>query len=67
MATLVNVSSCKYCAFCKFWWDPTCKFIQPKIGNQWYYESSGKCLCVKKGIDMPAIQTCSNFRCKIDW
>ena len=24
----------KYCAFCKFWWGPACKYIQPHIQDQ---------------------------------
>lgn len=67
MAAMANVSTCRYCAFCKYWWDPTFKFIYPHIGTQWYYEPSGKCRCIKKGIDMPATTSCNNFRCKVDW
>lgn len=67
MASLINISTSKLCAFCQYWWDPTCKFIQPHVGSQWYYESSGRCRCIKKGIETTAATNCNNYKCKINW
>lgn len=67
MPSLININSVKYCAFCKYWWDPTCKFIQPNVKLQWYFEPMGRCRCIKKGIDTSGNQTCQYYKCKIDW
>lgn len=64
--TAVNIKSAKFCAFCKYWWDPCCKYIAPNIGTQWYYESAAKCRCIKRNLDTAAFTTCSNFKLKID-
>lgn len=64
--TAVNIQSARVCAFCKYWWDPCCKYIMPHTQTQWYYDSSVKCRCIKKGVDMPAFSQCSMFRMKID-
>ena len=63
---LVNIRSCRFCAFCKYWWDPTCKFILPQMGTQWYFEPSGKCPCIKTGAERNANSSCSFYRCKLD-
>lgn len=67
MEAQISLRNSRYCAFCQYWWDPTFKFIRPYIGDRWYYKSSGKCRCIKKGIDMSATQTCSSYRCKVEW
>ena len=67
MTVPVNLTSAKFCAFCKYWWDPTYKFIEPNVRQMWYYDPSGKCRCIKKGLDTPANHTCQNFKCRVDW
>lgn len=64
--TVINITNTKLCAFCKYWWDPACKFITPNIGQHWYYESNIKCRCLKKSIDTPAYSTCEKFKLKIE-
>lgn len=64
--TAVNIHGAKNCAFCKYWWDPACKYIMPNVGTQWAYESSVKCRCLKKNLDTPAFSTCGNFKLKIE-
>lgn len=66
MAVLININSCRLCDFCKYWWDPVCKYIQPNIGAQWYYDPNGKCRCIKYGAERPAGASCQYFRCKIE-
>ena len=66
MAMLVNLTAVKFCAFCKYWWDPACQYIKPNINTQWYLEPSGRCRCIKRGTDTSANQTCQNFKCNID-
>ena len=35
-ATLGNPSM-KKCAFCKYWYDPTCEMIAPSTAGRWYF------------------------------
>ena len=64
---IINIQSARICAFCKYWWDPACKYIMPNIGTQWFYESSAKCRCLKKNIDTTGFSTCQNFRLKVEY
>ena len=66
MYSPININLTKYCAFCKYWWDPTCKYIQPNVKTQWLCDKSGKCRCIVKGLDTYAGATCNNFKSKID-
>lgn len=63
---IINITNTKCCAFCKYWWDPTCKYIMPNINNQWYYETTAQCRCIKKGHDTFAHSNCSMYRLKIE-
>lgn len=62
--TSVNIKSTRFCAFCKYWWDPACRYIAPKNETFWVYEPAGKCRCIKRGVDMQAQATCGAFRYK---
>lgn len=62
----VNISSTRYCAFCKHWWDPAGKWIYPNIGAQWFMENSTKCRCIVRGLDTPAVSSCGKYKCKIE-
>lgn len=62
-----NIKFNKYCAFCKYWYDPTNQYIQPSdpLHNIWKYETDAKCLCMKKNYPMGAGFNCSKYECKI--
>ncbi len=62
----VNINHVKNCAFCKFWWDPSCKYIAPKAGDAWLYDNHAKCHCIIKGFEWSASSTCPKFTCKIE-
>lgn len=64
---VVNINGVRICAFCKYWWDPACKYIQPYLHPQWYYEKDVKCRCIKRNMDMFAYASCNYYRCKIDF
>ena len=63
-----NLTITKYCAFCKYWYDPTNMYISPKSPRQqiWEYDYLAKCKCMKKSRETKGGETCSNFQCKID-
>lgn len=63
---VVNINGIICCAFCKYWWDPACRYIQPYIQNQWHYESTAKCRCIKKNVDTLAYNSCNSYKCKIE-
>lgn len=64
-ATLGNPSM-KKCAFCKYWYDPTCEMIAPSTAGRWKYKMGGKRPCrLKKNVEMKSSISCSNFECKL--
>lgn len=67
MMVQTNVKTNKYCAFCKYWYDPTNQHIQPvsPAHNMWKYETTAKCMCLKKNYPMGAGFNCANYQCKI--
>ena len=67
MMIQTNVKTNKYCAFCKYWYDPTNQHIQPvsPAHNMWKYETSAKFMCLKKNYPMGAGFNCANYQCKI--
>ena len=67
MTMTLRGNSNKKCAFCKHWYDPTNQYIKPKTPSlgMWQYESSAKCMCLLKNIQMPASHQCPKFENKI--
>ena len=57
----------KRCAFCKFWYDPTNKYIQPHIPAQrlWKFEPYVRCKCLKTNLDVASQMSCARFENKI--
>ncbi len=66
MAT-ANVKSTKVCAFCKYWWDPAFKCVEPKSPNIgiWEYTSNARNMCLKTGIEKNAGNFCGKYSCRI--
>ena len=62
-----NINAAKICAFCKYWWDPACKYIMPHLNTQWYYDNTARCRCIKRNVDMPAHSSFGYYRCKIEF
>ena len=62
----INIASARCCAFCKYWWDPACKWIHPNIGTQWLMEDGAKCRCIVKGLDTSAFSSCGKYKCKVE-
>lgn len=62
-----SIKTTKLCAFCKYWYDPTNQYIQPSNPScyMWKYETSAKCMCMKKNIQMEAGFNCSQYVCKL--
>lgn len=61
-------SNTKFCAFCKYWYDPTNSAIRPKAPQIGLWEFDGKaeskCLIngsVRKGVS----PGCGNYSCKL--
>ena len=63
----INVKTCKKCAFCKYWYDPTNAYINPRNPrmNLWELDSNATCICIQKNIKLPASSVCSKYECKI--
>ena len=65
---LINVKSSKYCAICKYWYDPTNAYITPHnpVMNMWKIEKTAKCKCLlRAGGEVSATFFCSKFERKI--
>lgn len=67
MMTQININSARVCAFCKYWWDPACKYIAPHNASTWVVDRNAKCRCIKKNVDTIAMATCNLYRCKIEY
>lgn len=67
MIYTVDIKCNKFCAFCKYWYDPANKYIEPHIpsSNLWKYESTAKCMCMKKNYQVGAGSYCFQYECKI--
>lgn len=66
MQSQISLSSAKVCGFCKYWWDPACRYIAPKNGDAWLIDRNAKCMCIKKNVETIAMAFCSFYRCKIE-
>lgn len=65
----VNIKSAKYCAFCKYWYDPTQSCITPKNPriNIWEYDTGAKNLCLQKNLKIAANHVaCNKYECKVN-
>lgn len=64
----LNLSNCKKCALCKYWYDPTNSAISPKSPqiNIWEYDEKAKNMCLQKGITISANASCSKYQCKLE-
>lgn len=58
----------QYCAFCKYWYDPTNTYISPHAPRQhiWTYDYLAKCKCLKKNRETKGGEICSYYQCKIN-
>ena len=63
----VNIKVVKHCAFCKNWYDPTNRYINPKASNinLWEFDPKARCKCLKRNYEMPAGGCCSNYDLKL--
>ena len=57
----------KYCAICKYWYDPCNTAITPRVGGKhWDFDPKAKHECTKKGNRLTAgIYSCPMFECKL--
>lgn len=65
---LVNVKSAKYCAFCKYWYDPTNLAIVPIDGRAgfWRFDSEREALCLRAlRLKRKSWQVCPKYECKV--
>lgn len=61
-------SNMKFCAFCKFWYDPTNSAIFPKAPQigLWEFDNKVENICQKTGTKKKAnMPGCSNYTCKL--
>ena len=64
----INIKSCKKCAVCKYWYDPTNEAINPKSPqiNVWEYDERVRRICLQKGMNMAASANCEKYVCKLE-
>ncbi|HAS78398.1 MAG TPA: hypothetical protein DCS38_01415 [Ruminococcus sp.] len=65
----VNIKASKRCGFCKYWYDPQNQYIQPitpSMGS-WKLDTSAKCMCLIRNINISANNGCSRYECKIQY
>lgn len=66
----VNITQIHYCAFCKYWYDPTNSTIEPKngAGHLWLFDTDRKEQCMKRfATKKRSWDTCKMFECKIPY
>ena len=63
-----NIKNTKKCAFCKYWYDPSNSYINPKSpkNNIWQYDEHAKCKCLAKNYEMRASAMCNKYMCKLE-
>ena len=56
----------EYCAFCKYWYDPTNSAIKPLSGNWWEFDREKEPRCMKSvGMKTKGRNTCGKFELKL--
>lgn len=62
---ILETPSMRRCAFCKYWYDPTCEAIRPARG-QWEYKMGVKKPCrLKHNVETKSSLFCPKFECKL--
>ena len=61
-----NVKSNKFCAFCKYWYDPTNAAIAPKnvLANIWQFDDAVWNICKRYGSKRRAGMACQKYEKK---
>ncbi len=60
------INGAKACALCKYWWDPACRYIEPRTAIDWQIDSAARCFCLKRNTMTTALDICAKYRCKIE-
>ena len=60
-----NIKNTRICAFCKNWFDPACKAIQPKSGGFFNIDDKAKNKCMIMGLERNAMCSCPKFEKKL--
>ena len=55
-----NERSLHICAFCKYWFDPTCSALKPKFGMRWEVADIKK-TCRKRMFETRSIHSCMDY------
>lgn len=61
----IRTTSCKRCAFCKYWTDRQDTHIKHKSLDIWEYDSGAREYCAKRRCDTPGSSSCDKFELKI--
>ena len=64
----INISREQKCAICKYWFDPACTAIKPRAPqmNLWDVENNAQKMCLQKGFDTSAMNSCFKFKNKLE-
>ncbi len=66
MKRRTNPKSSRFCAFCKYWYDPTNNYIAPvKFSTLWEFETNAKCMCLLKKNEKQSTVSCPSFVSKV--
>lgn len=59
--------SSNFCAFCKYWYDPTNSAIEPMPGNTtvWKFDKSANNKCSKLSLMRKGHMGCGKYECKV--
>lgn len=65
--TTIDLTVSKKCAFCKYWYDPQNQAIMPKTPNHniWSYDDTVRKKCLKRNLEVLAMNSCGDYECKI--
>lgn len=61
----VLIKHTRYCAFCKYWYDPTNSAIRPISPVAWEFDAHVKKKCLKCNSERQGMGTCSYFENKL--
>ncbi len=63
----VNIKKVKHCAFCKYWYDPSNKYIFPNSLDDflWEFKPNVRRKCLKKDVDTQGVDSCPDYKLKI--
>ena len=67
LSAMEHNTSIRRCAFCRHWYDPANKHIEPRPGcrGSWTYDGDAREQCLLNHFSKLASSYCQKFECKL--